>query len=112
MTSSRLVWLALAGLPLAAQWLEVKTHNVPVTRNGKPNLTAPAPKRANGKTPDFSAVWTAEMAPCEGSSLSVFGCNDAPFGVPIGVVDVTASNAAELERGGKEKLPYQPWAEA
>ena len=103
---------ALVTLPLSAQWPEVKTKRVPVTRDGKPNLTAPAPKLANGKTPDLSGVWLSAKAPCEGTSLATFGCNDAPEGVPIGFIDITAASAEEVERGTKEGLPYQPWAAA
>jgi hypothetical protein len=38
-----------------AQWLNYPTPGTPRTRDGKPNLTAPAP-RVNGK-PDLSGVW-------------------------------------------------------
>jgi len=103
---------ALVTLPLSAQWPEVKTKRVPVTRDGKPNLTAPAPKLTNGKTPDLSGVWLSAKVPCEQTQAADFGCNDAPEGIPIGFIDVSASRPEELESGAKEKLPYQPWAEA
>jgi len=38
-----------------AQWLKLKTAGIPRTSDGKPNLTAPAP-RAAGK-PDLSGLW-------------------------------------------------------
>ena len=41
------------------QWLDRKTPGIPRTPDGKPNLTAPAPRGADGK-PDFSGVWEAE----------------------------------------------------
>ncbi len=45
--------------PLAtAQWLNYKDPATPRTRDGKPNLSAPAPHK-NGK-PDLSGVWEAE----------------------------------------------------
>jgi hypothetical protein len=50
-----------ASLPLAAQWLDYKDPKTPRTRDGKPNLTAPAP-HSNGK-PDLSGVWKAERTP-------------------------------------------------
>jgi hypothetical protein len=50
-----LVALAIA-LPASAQWLDYKTPGVPRASNGKPNLTAPAPKMPDGK-PDLSGVW-------------------------------------------------------
>jgi hypothetical protein len=50
--------LAASGLflPLAAQWLNYKTPGIPRTADGKPNLSAPAPKMPDG-TPDLSGVW-------------------------------------------------------
>jgi hypothetical protein len=46
---------------LAAQWLNYPDAKTPRTKDGKPNLTAPAP-RINGK-PDLSGVWQAERTP-------------------------------------------------
>jgi hypothetical protein len=42
-----------------AQWLNYPTPGTPRTRDGRPNLTAPAP-RVNGK-PDLSGVWLHEI---------------------------------------------------
>jgi len=84
--------LAFAVLPLPAQWPQVKTRRVPLAADGKPNLAAAAPKTADGKTPDFSGVWNSIKVPCEGSPAGAdFGCSDVPFGVPIGLFDVTAN---------------------
>jgi hypothetical protein len=44
-----------------AQWVSYPDPRIPRTKDGKPNLTAPAP-RMNGK-PDFSGLWQAERAP-------------------------------------------------
>src|SRR5258708_28894493 len=49
-----IVFLALIW-PLAAQWLD-QTPGIPSLKDGKPNLSAPAPKTADGK-PDLSGVW-------------------------------------------------------
>jgi hypothetical protein len=38
----------LVCLPLPAQWLHYPTPGIPRTPDGKPNLTAPAPKTADG----------------------------------------------------------------
>ncbi len=100
-------------LPLAAQWQGVKTKRVPLMRDGKPNLAAPAPRAGDGKTPDFSGIWNAIKVPCEGSAAgAVFGCTDVPFGVPIGLFDVTATGSEEGQSGTTQPLPYHPGIEA
>jgi hypothetical protein len=43
-----------------AQWLNYKDPSTPRTRDGKPNLSAPAPRK-NGK-PDLSGVWEVESS--------------------------------------------------
>jgi hypothetical protein len=52
-----MVWSA--AIPADAQWLKTRTPGIPRTKDGKPNLTAPAPKGPNGK-PDLSGIWRAE----------------------------------------------------
>lgn len=47
---------ALVAFPLAAQWLNYPTPGLPRTRDGKPNLSAPAPRMPDGR-PDFSGMW-------------------------------------------------------
>jgi hypothetical protein len=48
--------LVLFGVPVAAQWLNLPTPGIPRTPDGKPDLSAPAPKASGGK-PDFSGMW-------------------------------------------------------
>lgn len=62
---TRYLWILAAalGAPLLspAQWLNVRDSATPRTRDGKPNLAAPAP-RVNGK-PDLSGIWEVEGSP-------------------------------------------------
>src|SRR5436189_1606633 len=77
--------------PLYPQYLQPR---VPKGRDGKPDLTAPAPRTADGK-PDFSGIWIRYDDP-------------EPNG--------PASGRPPLVKGGnagagfKDGLPFQPWA--
>jgi hypothetical protein len=44
------------------QWLHYPTPGIPRTRDGKPNLAAPAPRATHGK-PDLSGLWQVEATP-------------------------------------------------
>jgi hypothetical protein len=81
-----LIALASTALPLTAQWLNVPTKGVPLTKDGKPDLSAPAPLTKDGK-PDLSGVW---MTPR--SSLKYL-----------------RDLASDFKPG---ELPIQAWAEA
>ena len=78
----RLLITALIAIPAAAQWLHVPTPGIPRTKDGKPNLSAPAPRIPNGK-PDLSGIWVA----------------------------ATGKYLANLAADGIE-VPIQPWAAA
>src|SRR5229473_1739450 len=67
-----------------AQWLNYPTAGLPRTRDGKPDLAAPAPKTADGK-PDLSGIWIPA---------------DTKYFMDL---------AADLK---PEDAPYQPWARA
>src|SRR5229473_1017677 len=54
-----------------AQWLNYPAPGTPRTRDGKPNLSAPAPRTTNAK-PELSGVWQAEPAP-PGEIQRLFG---------------------------------------
>ena len=62
----------------SAQWLNYRDPQTPRTKDGKPNLSAPAP-RMNGK-PDLSGVWQVEASPPE-EMTRLFG-DLSTFAVP------------------------------
>jgi hypothetical protein len=86
--------LILMAFPAAAQWSDVPLKNVPLLRDGRPDLTAPAPKMRDGK-PDLSGVW---LVP-DGVDANVAGA------VPKYLLNL----AADLKPGVVMMLP---WAEA
>lgn len=51
----------LLATALAGQWINEPARGIPRTRDGKPNLAAPAP-HTNGR-PDFTGIWQTDMAP-------------------------------------------------
>src|SRR5690242_10419906 len=55
------VILACAMMSAHGQWLHYPDSRTPRTKDGKPNLTAPAP-RLNG-APDLSGLWEVDPTP-------------------------------------------------
>ena len=64
--------LLLVAAAVSAQWLDYPAKNIPRTKNGKPILTAPAPRTRAGK-PDLSGTWLADNSP------GVNGTNGEPL---------------------------------
>jgi len=78
--SCSLFLLALA--PLHGQWLHYPTKNVPRTKDGKPDMSAPVPRTKDGK-PDITGIWM-------------------PNGLKY-LINI----AADLK---PDEVPFQPWA--
>ena len=74
--------LAVACIPVSAQWIHYPTSGIPRTADGKPNMSAPAPKTSDGK-PDLSGLWV----PADGKYLPNLAVDGA-------------------------EVPFQPWAAA
>ncbi len=70
--------------PVYGQWVKVPAGGIPKGPDGKPNLSAPAPRSADGH-PDLSGVWESGSAKY--------------------ILDI----AADLKPGD---VPFQPWAKA
>jgi len=88
---------------LAAQWMNNPTPGVPRKADGKVDMTAPAPRMANGK-PDLSGLWmTAETNRAPGAGAATRDeAGDAS--------NITASR--QMKDIGVDVpggLPYQPW---
>jgi hypothetical protein len=56
------LWMLFGGGLLSAQWIHYRTAGLPRTKDGQPNLSAPAPHAAN-KKPDLSGVWVSTLPP-------------------------------------------------
>src|SRR3954464_12380943 len=107
--------LAAMSATVGAQWAQYTPASTPKTKDGRPNLTAPAPLAANRK-PDLSGVWQVEASPIpELIKLLPGGENglgedlpnkhfidiyaDYDFGKEPLTPDAAAANMAMLKRG-------------
>src|SRR5947207_12932685 len=62
--------LLSACVSLSAQWLRHPTPGIPRTRDGKPNLSAPAPRKPYAK-PDLSGIWNIQDNPGQTQFLDI-----------------------------------------
>ena len=85
----------LLALPASGQWLGYPAKNIPRNADGTPNLSAPAPRTANG-TVDLSGIWLPTADP-----------NDQAGGVEGAVGPKYLLN---VMRDLKDAVPFQPWA--
>jgi hypothetical protein len=98
-----LLFIAALAAPDAGfgQWVHYPTADVPRKTDGTPDLSAPAPRLANGK-PDFSGIWhTARRNPCTPDVSKFIACGNEIGGSPL---------ARDLGLDLPGGLPYQPWA--
>lgn len=84
----------LTVVSLRAQWVDYPAKGIPRRKDGKPNLSAPAPKTAENK-PNLAGTWWVPHGGLEGLA-------DPP---PKYLVNL----AADLK---PEEVPMLPWAEA
>jgi hypothetical protein len=76
--------LSLVCTPVYGQWVNMPNAAIPRGPDGKPNLSAPAPRLADGH-PDLSGIWTSADA------------------------NYTLNIARDLK---PDDVPFQPWAKA
>ncbi len=104
-----LVLFALFSTSAFAQWLNYSVPGTPRTRDGKPNLTAPAPRALNGK-PDLSGVWHVQPTGMK-EMKRLFGDRADATDVPGMELDTISKYAINILQDFKpEEWPIRPEA--
>jgi hypothetical protein len=92
-----------------AQWLNFPTPGTPRTRDGKPNLAAPAPRASDGK-PDLSGVWHVQPTPMA-EMKRLFGEHADATDVPGMELDSISKYGVNILQDFKpEEAPLRPAA--
>jgi len=104
--------VALAALPIAAQWPNYPTAGAPRTPDGKAILDAPAPKAPDGH-PDLSGIWDLRgpgggRGGPGGQQKGGGPKGGAPPELPPGTPPMATFK--NVGSGFKEGLPMLPWA--
>ena len=100
-TAAVAVTVLMFAAEASAQWVKNPDSSIQWTRDGKPNLSARAPKARDGK-PDLSGVWLPEPDP-KGTPQGVESITGIVL--PRHMVDITANLKPE-------DVPFQPASEA
>jgi hypothetical protein len=101
--------LALCSTGAFAQWLNYSVPGTPRTRDGKPNLSAPAPRALNGK-PDLSGVWHVQPTGMK-EMKRLFGEHADATDVPGMELDTISKYAFNILQDFKpEEWPIRPEA--
>ena len=103
------VRLVLLSAPLyaSAQWMHYPTPGTPRTREGKPNLTAPAPRGPDGK-PDFRVSGRPNRRRCPNSCPITRTAGSVP--PPLGSESITKYFANILADFKPQEAPLRPSA--
>ena len=87
----------LCAVSAAAQWISYPTPGIPRTAEGKLNLSAPAPKSADGK-PDLTGLWQRMRNPNQRVTDLAMGPNLEDFMRPGEKIPPMLPAAAALHR--------------
>src|SRR5215472_5091474 len=93
------VTIAICATAILAQWLNYPTPGIPRTKDGKPDLSAPAPQIASGKV-DLSGLYQANNARYFGNIAADFKPGELPIQPWAGAL------AKEREENFRKDDPY------